>query len=63
MRNQALDLLRKNKFQQLHDSSDATLNELADHGASQGQQVSLSQEQQAMQARLAQLKISTIVYS
>jgi RNA polymerase sigma-70 factor (ECF subfamily) len=56
VRNQALDLLRKNKHQQLHDTSDETIAQLADQSASQEKQASLSQEQQAIQQCLAQLK-------
>ena len=56
VRNQALDLLRKNKHQRLHDTSDETLAQLADQGPSQEKQVSLSQEQQAIHTCLAQLK-------
>jgi RNA polymerase sigma-70 factor (ECF subfamily) len=56
VRNQALDLLRKNKHQKMHDSSDETLGLLADQGASQEQQVSQLQEQQAIHRCLAKLK-------
>tara|TARA_B110000285_G_C14845031_1_gene477178 strand:+ start:241 stop:768 length:528 start_codon:yes stop_codon:yes gene_type:complete len=56
VRNQALDILRQNKHQQLHDSNDKTLDELADQGPSQEQHVSMSQEQRAIQQCLAQLK-------
>lgn len=56
VRNQALDLLRKNKHQKMHDSSDETLGQLADHGASQEQQVSQLQEQRAIHRCLATLK-------
>ena len=56
VRNQALDLLRKNKHQQLHDTSDESLAQLTDQGASQEKQANLSQEQQAVQHCLAQLK-------
>ena len=56
VRNQALDLLRQNKHQQLHDTDDNTLNELADQSASQEQQVTLAQEQRAIHQCLAKLK-------
>tara|TARA_B100000768_G_scaffold179897_1_gene198572 strand:- start:432 stop:752 length:321 start_codon:yes stop_codon:yes gene_type:complete len=56
VRNQALDLLRKNKHQQLHDTSDESLAQLTDQDASQEKQASLSQEQQAVLHCLVQLK-------
>ena len=56
VRNQALDLLRQNKHQQLHDTDDNTLNELADQSSSQEQQVTLAQEQRAIHQCLAKLK-------
>ena len=56
VRNQALDLLRKNKHQKMHDTSDETLAQLADQSPSQEKQVSLAQEQRAIHTCLAQLK-------
>jgi len=56
VRNQALDLLRKNKHQMLHDSGDEVLEQLADQGASQEQQVSQSQDKQAIHTCLGRLK-------
>tara|TARA_B110000211_G_scaffold161031_1_gene182126 strand:+ start:7856 stop:8296 length:441 start_codon:yes stop_codon:yes gene_type:complete len=41
VRNQALDLLRKNKHQKMHDTSDETLAQLADQSPSQEKQVVL----------------------
>ena len=55
VRNQALDILRKNKHQKLHDTSDETLAHLADQGPSQEQQVSQSQDQRAIHHCLGKL--------
>lgn len=56
VRNQALDLLRKHKRHQGHDSSDDTIAQLVDTAATQEQQVSQAQDQRAIHACLAQLK-------
>ena len=60
-RNQALDILRKNKHSDRHDSDDA-LDFIADDAPSHEQQVSLAQDSAAMHKCLAQLPEQQKIY-